>query len=539
MEETRREFWQHLLSETMLDMRQLFKQGPKPFREASPDILGRIGQELSLRLEAMLTPTIVAFVQAHRAKGNAYRSLFDGQHEATVDRLQEFHSPTIAAILQRVRTFKLHVATLCCRIFSDWEAICSSFDLSDEDCLTSCSLMAGDPHHQGEQTAIFRFAMGQKGFVYKPIDITVDELLRSLLTQLRTNFADAAAQPRVLLASGQYGYVEYLPYQGDTSDADEASSLFQQFGELLALGKAFAISDGHFDNLLVHRHQLIWLDLETAFNFTIAPDVHPLERTGLLFVAKPENTVLGISTGLQGGILSRLSLTYPIVHGDGTDEMYIRYFGLRDVRNHNRIFLNGMPCYPEDFVEEIKVGYSKMHDAIRQNLHRIENALAATMGQREIRARYIPQATACYARFCALLHHYASHRKGDALAHICRERQRTFSAEERPFANFMLESELLDLTSGVIPYFYRSSASRALYHISGAYRSGYFGRSLLEDILQNLHQVCQTPIQDDLSYIDDAVASTKGIRTWDQFRDRFSFPVFDFQERLQTVTHRE
>jgi len=543
MEQIRSDFWAFFLEETSQDVRQVFLQGPLPFRQAAPSVFDKIRRDLAIRLEAILLPMVVAFVQADRAQStdsaSAYLNLFNSKHSETLSRLKEFHSPTVSLLYQYLRVFRLHVGTLCVRLFSDWDAICSAFDLTEVSTLVAADLMAGDPHNQGEQTAIFRFDSGGKGLVYKPVDVGVDELLRSLLTQIRTGFhGHSPTRPRTLQRhqSGQsYGYVEYISYQGRVASHEQARSLFRQFGELLAFGKGLSISDGHYDNLLIHDDEVIWLDLETAFNFFDDPRVHPIEKTGLLLIARPETTALGIATGLQGGVLPRVSLTYPTVHADGTDQMFIRYFALRDVKSHNQVYLGDQACALEDFVEDIKFGYATMAEAMRRYASQIEHVIQAAMHHGQVRVRHILQATASYARSCALLRHYAGNRRGNTLLRISNERQKTLSAQEQPFAKFIVENELMDLTNGQIPYFYRSSSSRALYHISGAFRPDFFQLSLLDEVLKHLRETCEASIEDDLRFIDEAIVSTAGIRGWDQFAERFHFPVFDFQEKLQSM----
>lgn len=87
------------------------------------------------------------------------------------------------------------------------------------------------------------------------------------------------------------------------------------------------------------------------------------------------------------------------------------------------------------------------------------------------------QATASYARFIGLIHPIMAHQKGDVIADIRTEREKTIVGKAHKIKDFIVQNELIDLTNGVIPYFYRTNKNDHLYHISGAYLSHFFKRA--------------------------------------------------------------
>ena len=541
IEDKRLKFWQQFLSNMLIDIRQQFKAGPKPFREASNQVLEAIISSLIINLEPILLPTVVSYLYSPKNisidSSSKYTSLFNGDYEKTFSILEEFHSPTIRVLFNRCRRFRSHFFLACQRIFEDWELIQANFNIKNNSELYAVRLTCGDEHNQGAQTSIFTFDKGVKGFVYKPVDVSIDLLMHNIFAYYENNFQEGFTPilkviPRSENTAERYGYVELCPYVGNINNKSEVQKIYEELGKLLAFGKVFKIADGHSDNIIINTPRAVWLDLETAFHSFSSEicGVHSLERTGLLVEAKEENTMFGIVTAIQGGVIPRLNLTRPTPYNDGKDNMYIRYFCLIDVKeNKNRIYLNGKLCLPEDYSADIKKGYSNTLTKLIDNKEKLLSFIEFTLKEQELRTRHLLLATACYARYIGLTNHIVSNIRGDYLANITSERKQTIMSDQKPYQDFIIENEISDICNGVIPYFYRSSQSNSLYHISGAYRENVFQENVFDSISKEIINLSKNELNEDLNFIDRALRSTSNIFTWDDFRTRFNFPLFDYE----------
>lgn len=461
IDKKRMEFWRWYFREFKNDCKNKFAEGPRAFRLSNQDVYDQMLYSLIHDCDLILTPTIVSYIYEHKNEekgGYIYDNLFSGNHHETLSLLENFHSTTFTHIINRYRRFKLHFYKLTERLFNDWTELKQIFNLFEDDLLHKIRLTCGDEHFYGGQTSILYFGQEEKGFVYKPVGIEGDLLVRELKILLGKK-----GKKSVIIAKdgsggteGGYGYIGLHHYVGEVNNIAFAKELYKDFGRLLGWGKFFKIADGHSDNIIVSKDGVQWIDMEMIFYFgqKTTYEMHPLEETGLIYEAKPQNTHLGIITGIQGGVIPNLSLTVPIVCNDGTDDMYIRYFKtFISPGCYNRFSTEGTTYNPEDFVIEIQQGYREAIIELYDNKTKLLEYIEKFFQSRSIRCRYLAQATASYARFISLLQHTRASSKQDVLVKIRQERMKTFMDSEKGIQDFIIENELMDLVNGVIPYF--------------------------------------------------------------------------------------
>lgn len=245
------------------------------------------------------------------------------------------------------------------------------------------------------------------------------------------------------------------------------------------------------------------------------------------------NVHIGIVTGIQGGMIPRLGITSPTVYNDGTDEMYLRYFKLFEPKElKNKVLLNKQICRPEKYAFSIKKGYCDNIKSLISNKDKIIQFIDQYALNNDIQVRYIMQTTALYARFIGLLNHIVAERKGDILSDIKKERKTTILDQEKPFEDFIIECEMIDLCNGVIPYFYRKYSNRNLYHSSGTFEN-FFETSLKQQIIDHINYISLETIEDDCKFIDRALQSTAGINNFNDFQKKFNFAVYDYENQSE------
>lgn len=265
--------------------------------------------------------------------------------------------------------------------------------------------------------------------------------------------------------------------------------------------------------------------------------IHPLEVTGLLYEAKKENTLFGIFTGIQGGTLPRFSLVQPLAHNDGTDEMYIRYFGITDVpkdEKRNRIYINGKLCNPENFITNIQIGYYNTMQLLINNKKLILNFIKDYIAKKKVVVRYIFKATASYFRYINLITHTTALKNCDVLFHIRKELTALTYVQE-PFKIFIIGNEIMDINNLTIPYIYKVSSDRNIYHYSGLHKKDFFIMDLFDEYSQGIEKLSMKEVKDDLIFIEKSLKSTSGIVSWEAFKDKFDYPEFNFEAQKKQL----
>jgi lantibiotic modifying enzyme len=555
MEEKRKNFWKGFIANVADEIKQKFSQGPKPFSQTENIIVTNILSSLVSFLDVYLLPVIVDYIaqqkqyKADKAISTSiYDSLFSKNYAEIIETLETNYSEVMIKIYNRIRLFTTHYMQACDRIFSDWEEIKLKFNVTDDDKIYDIRFFCGDIHGTaGGQTTIITFNNEEKGFVYKPVDLSIVEFFHSAFnfTQEKCGLSFRNI-PSIIskrsVGSADYGYINFISYQGQLKSLSEARKVYENYGRILAFARFFKISDGHCDNMLIQSPDVFWIDLENSFHFVSAElassDIHPLEVTGLITETKPKSTVFGIITGIQGGTLIRLNLTQPIAYNDGTDEIYIRYFGMTDVAKQdkkNRVYLDGKICMPEEYAEDIKVGYTETITALLAAKKDILAFIDSYFKANEVIVRHIFKATASYSRYINMINHVVAIKKGNSLSQI-RIELNELTQESEPFKRFIIENEVIDMCNGVIPYFYRSSLNNALYHASGCSINDFFKDDIFVDFTKHLESLNENVVEPDLEFIERALKSTAGITTWDDFKGKFGYPEFDYDNSLKAAS---
>lgn len=546
IEKYRKIFWEEFTRNFYNEMQNKFSEGPKPFREANESVLNSVRFQLCTFLDSYLVPVIVDYILRNKKdncedkKSSAiYNSFFLGSFDAALGILEKNYSETLSIIFDRLNLFRSHFTQACERIFADWQEITEKFAITNNDSIERIRFFTGDIHGSGSQTTIILFNNGEKGFVYKPVDLSIIQFFYDLFAYIKDtlNFSFKKIPAIILKESPgfkNYGYIDFIKYKGDVADNKEAEEVYTNFGKILAFARFFNVADGHADNIVINSPDVFWIDLENAFHFAdpeLLEAVHPLEVTGLLFEAKKETTLFGIFTGIQGGILPRFSLTQPLVHNDGTDEMFIRYFGITDVpvgEKRNRIYLNGEICKPEDFISNIQEGYLNTIQVLLVHKNKILSFIKDYFSANKVIVRYIFKTTASYCRYINLVTHTTALKRGDVFSHIRKELTQ-LTDEPEPFKSFIINNEILDLNNLTVPYFYKFSSNRNIYHFSGLCEKDFFSKGMFEEFSDGIEKLNLEEIQKDLIFIEKALQSTIGLETWDQFIAKFDYPQFNYE----------
>lgn len=552
IEEKRKKFLCSFLANLHSEVENKFSEGPNPFRNMEGVILDVMFSTLCVFLDTYLIPVCVDYINTERSAGripensSSYDLLFSKNYTEILEIFEKNYSPVMSQMYNRCRIFKKHLLLACDRIFADWPEIKEKFGISDDDKIHRARFFCGDPHGDGPQTSIITFNNGEKGFVYKPVNLSIVQFFYDLLGYVEEKCEFSFKKiPSIIMkksvGNGDYGYINFISYKGHVQNQAEAEKIYESFGKVLAFARFFKVADGHADNIVIHSPDVFWIDLENSFHFEskqlIQTDIHPLEVTGLIFEARKVTTMFGVITGIQGGSFPRFNLTQPIAINDGTDDMHVRYFSLSDVSEEdkkNRIYLNNEICMPEEYIESIQKYYRETIEKLLENKNHILSFMKKYLAKNEIVVRHIFKATASYFRYINLFSHVVSVKNRDGLYNI-RNEINNLTEENEAFKPFIIENEITDLCNGVVPYFYRSNKSKSLYHISGVFKNNFFDEDLFSEFENHIQKFQYEDIENDIEFIKKSLESTRGLKNWDEFKKRFDYPEFDFKRAAESV----
>jgi DNA-binding CsgD family transcriptional regulator len=119
----------------------------------------------------------------------------------------------------------------------------------------------GDLHGGGRSVALLTFSSGDV-VVYKPKDLRIAKAFIELCAELNQTLSAARLPVRRLLALGSHAWEEAIPWE-PCANARELGQFDLTLGMLLRLFQLLDARDLWLDNLIAHRDQPVFIDLET------------------------------------------------------------------------------------------------------------------------------------------------------------------------------------------------------------------------------------------------------------------------------------
>ncbi len=276
-----------------------------------------------------------------------------------------------------------HVHEFCHRLDEDRAALAKLFNRGlDFGPVVEVRIGISDPHHRRRDVVIATFASGLK-IVYKPKDLGIDEAFWNFIDWLNIQTLQGGALPlRTLkvLNRTTHGWVEFVEHQSCQHPC-EVQRYYRRIGMLLCLAYVIGATDFHQENMIADGEQPVLLDLETMLQplprpwdglLAASADQRAVEimhdsvlRTGLLpfwIIGNPGKSydVSGIGaeetldTGYLGAQWENIN----------TDRMQVVYRSSRTEAQGNRPMLNGDLVSAEDYVAEIRNGFTEIYRAL-------------------------------------------------------------------------------------------------------------------------------------------------------------------------------
>jgi type 2 lantibiotic biosynthesis protein LanM len=255
-----------------------------------------------------------------------------------------------------IKTFSNNILEMLARFQSDFHYIYKKFGLTLHR-LKDIQSNKSDRHRNGRQVVLLFFNKGQR-LIYKPSSLESD-----LLFDEYVNFLELPAPYNLKVApvlnKEGYGWIKYLD-NSICESQEQIKKFYTRAGVLLAVADQLNYTDGHLENLIACSEYPVLIDLETIFH-PLAGNSEDSERsilnTGLVEKPPPDLKHKGFTAALQTPSYAIYEVIFPYPINDKTDQIEIRFRGLRNSFFSNSPVLDNVIYSPIGFIKEFLDGY--------------------------------------------------------------------------------------------------------------------------------------------------------------------------------------
>ena len=349
--------------------------------------------------------------------------------------------------------------------------------------ITEIDPTLSDPHNQGRTVISLTFDSGLK-LVYKPKSLGLEVAYNQFLywcNQEGEKSSHLEFKVLKIIDRNTYGWVEYVE-QLPCKDQAAVQRFYQRAGMLLCLLYALGATDCHHDNLIASGEHLVLIDLETIMYHEPNPITDSLEireaetpmnqefydsvlRTGLLpsWELSKDNRVAYDVSGL-GSVYPQptpdRARRWTFINTDNMHQVYET--GVIQVRA-NVPTLNGVTLSPNDYLEELVLGFEKMYRFLMKHREALLGDDGFLTKLKNQRVRLIFRNTRVYGVILDNTLAPKFLKNGvDRSIELDILARSFLSIQNKPDAWLIYRAELIALEQLDIPYFGASSSSDAL-----------------------------------------------------------------------------
>jgi type 2 lantibiotic biosynthesis protein LanM len=453
------------------------------FKESIEKILLHFSSELLIELDQHILPSIAFEINKAKLKGQLigktaeerYKSFFVDEKKFTsnaqiflkkypflIELLDELIEQTYCSLFEFVQRFH-----------RDFSEICKKFNLSSNIKIKNISPLFGADRHCKKQGVLITFETGKK-IIYKPVDLSPEILYFEFIQFLSLQYPYDQKCPNVLpmLNYGWIEYIDYIPCQNKL----EVELFYKRFGVLLAIADALNYTDGHHENLIASGPYPILIDCETLFQNYEIPVISQKNILSTQLIQKNVKKSTPIYSALQASSELKIECLQTHALNDRTDEILIRYRGIRSSKCHHRPTLYNAECCPVEHKNQIVEGYRFAYHYISSNINMILNHDSWWTNITLAKSRIVIRETMTYL--------YLIRKIQQPQRMTSKEKARKFLSKKlssTPYSDY----EIDDLLSLNIPYFYQIPGKRHLYDGRGYEYKNVFSKTAIE-ILRDL-----------------------------------------------------
>lgn len=336
---------------------------------------------------------------------------------------------------------------------------------------------AGDTHNHGRAVMILETDAGK--LVYKPHDMRGEQHIYELADRY---FSDVIGIPKCIAFEDKFGVCEFIEKQ--RSEGESAAKLFyHRLGGTAAVMKMLGSTDMHIENITCYADKPYILDLETI----ISPEIENLDYQKLhpeLWKMKSRSLYLSCllpsePKGKQYSVLMNTdnSGCAPAVNG--------KYVSVKE--------------YFSEFLE----GYHRIYQQILKNRNELINFVREFSSQMPV--RLLIRNTQYYFDTIQRLYHHNTlssqencQKTSEILSKIMQNNIRS------DFIN-AVESEIVQMQRGDIPYVYTYADSENLYSDRKIVAESIFQKTAAQHILDNLSAMGEKDEAFDLALLERSI----------------------------------
>ncbi|QRK04683.1 type 2 lantipeptide synthetase LanM family protein [Archangium violaceum] len=418
--------------------------------------------------------------------------------------------------LEQWVTYSLEFTRHLC---ADWSELRARFSPgADPGGLVSLDIGAGDRHRGGRSVILVGFSGGLR-LVYKPKALAADSHFQQLITWLDERGAQPGLRTISVLDRGTYGWLEFVPAESCTSEA-QVRRFYERQGAITMLLYLLGATDFHYENIIAAGEHPVLIDLETlfhpyteSFSATSAHEraqqsiVGSVLRSGLL----PQwiwgnKAALGIEiSGLGAHKGQKTPFGAPSWESAGTDGMRLQRQPSEVPEGHNRPKLNGADVQLLDYTEAIVAGFTAMYQWVLEHREELLSPAGPLARFADDEVRILLRPTQRYGQILSESFHPDLLRNAlDRERHVDRL---WFEMEQSPALRRVIAAERSDLHNGDIPMFFTRPGSRDLWTSDKVRLEGFFESSGMEVVERTLKGLGEPDLLKQVGFIRASLAT--------------------------------
>ena len=370
--------------------------------------------------------------------------------------------------------------------------------------ITKIKVMTSDVHNHGKQ--VMRIQLDLKDeILYKPHSMENEKIFNELLKWFKEK-TGLDYRRYAFISCEDHSWSTILEYSACETE-EQLENYYRRFGLQLFLAYVFGTKDLHYENIIASGEYPVLIDLETLVNLrlnetrkTVNEEIRyelfqSVLYTGLLPIYLWNNTGNGVNlSGVCGDGNQRYPFKIPCILEPETSNMRIGYNYPVSKKAMNQATLNGKficpNAYKEKIIEGFKVAYNCVIDLkieFMSILHNIEN----------LTNRYVLLDSQRYAMMLS-----ASYHPSLLMDKETRKQFWKYQWEGRNEINKeIVESEIISLDNGDIPYFYYYLNQTSLFDSGGKEIKNYFKDKPYKLVIQNVNGLSLKDLNRQIEFI--------------------------------------
>lgn len=399
------------------------------------------------------------------------------------ERFKKYFEKKYPVLICKMRESIVNIYNYVCEIYGNFE---KDKELLEENIyhnireIKNIVIGEGDTHNNGKSVAIVY--TNESKLIYKPHSLSCDYSFEKLLNWINKQGIKCDLQSLKYINGENYGWQEYIEYEGNLTN-QEAEEYYYKCGVFLGLFYILGTTDIHFENIIVHKNNPYFVDLETLVSIPKYIDYSSILETDFI-PGLYNNVVYDFDySGLcgQGNVSSKIK-TISIINPK-TDDMRIEYVESHIRENKNIVWVDGEKVKIEDYSQEILDGFKEIWDLIFLKKSEFISLIDEVFSDDTLYYRQVLRATQVYSKFLAAASHpdYLDKEENQKMLF-----QRLLSNVSDTKMLKRIQDEISQLCGGDVPYFMVKYNNSDLYSPNGVVYRHYYDYTVRDCIIKRI-----------------------------------------------------